>query len=270
MAARWPVGRLVMAQYVEFAAAVRFLTVFPIPWPTHHFSTADASPRLISGGGYFPLVGLLLGGVVAGLAGVLRLLLPPLVVAAVLVVALAVLTGGLHLDGLMDSCDGLFGGATPARRLDIMRDSRVGSFGVLAGGCALLFKFALFASMPDAWLYRGVVIALPLSRWAMLMGLRLFPSARAAGLGAAFRKSVTAWHLAQAGVLALGSAVVADLLLGMILWVAAALLSLALSAWMTRRLGGLTGDTCGALAEVCEVVLLLLWLVLVTRLPSWG
>lgn len=262
--------QLVRAQYEEFAAAVRFLSVLPFPWPTQDFSTDDASPRLISGGGYFPLVGLLLGLLVAGLAATLHSVLPPLVLAAVLVVAFVALTGGLHLDGLMDSCDGLFGGSTPARRLEIMRDSRVGSFGALSGGCALLLKFALLASMPDPWLYRGVVIALPLSRWAMLLGLRLFPSARAVGLGAAFRKSVTAGHLALAGVIALGIALVAGSLLGVILWAAAALLSIALGAWMTQRLSGLTGDTYGALVEANEVVLLLLWLILVTRLPSWG
>lgn len=269
-AARWPVFRLVLAQYVEFAAAVRFLSVLPFPWPSQRFSTDTASPRLISGGGYFPLVGLLLGLLVAGLAFVLHPLLPPLVVAAVLVVALVMLTGGLHLDGLMDSCDGFFGGAAPERRLEIMRDSRVGSFGVLGGGCALLLKFALLASVSDAWLYRGVLLALPLSRWAMLLGLRLFPSARATGLGAAYRRSVTAGHLLLAGGMALAIALAAGFLLGVLLWGSATLLAITLGVWMTRRLGGLTGDTYGALSEVSEVILLLLWLILTAHLSAWG
>src|SRR6266704_3755423 len=115
-------------QYAELAAAVRFLSILPLPDPRHHLQHIEAesettSPaRVVLGSGYFSLVGLLLGLLLSILTLLLDPLLPHLAVAALLVVALVLLTGGLHLDGLMDSCDGLFGGRTPERRFEILRD----------------------------------------------------------------------------------------------------------------------------------------------------
>src|SRR2546421_11143822 len=137
-------------QYAELAAAVRFLSILPLPDPLQRIETESettSSARLVLGSGYFSLVGLLLGLLLSLLTLLLDPLLPHLVVAALLVVALLLLTGGLPLDGLMDSCDGLFGGKTPERRLEIMRGSRVGRFGVLGGVCALLLKFAFFGRL---------------------------------------------------------------------------------------------------------------------------
>src|SRR2546421_11774831 len=108
-------------QYAELAAAVRFLSILPLPDPPQHIETESetTSPaRVVLGRGYFSLVGLLLGLLLPILTLLLDPLLPHLAVAALVVVALVLLTGGLHLDGLMDSCDGLFGRRTPERRLE--------------------------------------------------------------------------------------------------------------------------------------------------------
>jgi adenosylcobinamide-GDP ribazoletransferase len=191
------------------------------------------------------------------LCEVLRL--PTLALAAVLVIALVILTGGLHLDGLMDSCDGLLGGRTPERRLEIMRDSRVGSFGVLGGICVLLLKFALFASINSRQLTLALFIVLPCARWAMVLALRLFPSARPTGLGATFRRSVTIPRLVFAGGISLLAALVAGSLVGGVLWIVTILVAALLGLWITHLIGGLTGDSYGAIAEVTEVVLLLLF-----------
>src|SRR5215469_9955056 len=127
--------QFILDQYTELAAAVRFLSVLPVPGSAQLFDKNELSPRLVIGCEYFPLVGLLLAVLLWLLALALTPLVPQLALAALLVVALVILTGGLHLDGLMDSCDGLFGGSTRERKLQIMDDSHLGSFGVLGGVC---------------------------------------------------------------------------------------------------------------------------------------
>ncbi len=216
-----------LSQYMELVAAVRFLSVLPVPGRTQLFEKDEAAPRLVVGGAYFPLVGLLLACLLWLLVLLLMPLVPQLALAALLVVGLVILTGGLHLDGLMDTCDGLFGGSTRERKLEIMRDSRVG------------------------------MVVLPSARWAMVLALRVFPSARPTGLGAAFHQAVTTEQLVLAGIVALAIVLVAGLLLGLIVWVTVTLTALVLGLWITRSIGGLTGDSYGAIAEVVEVVALL-------------
>lgn len=251
-----------LKQYTELALAVCLLTVLPLPVSRRLVGAEAATARLGLGSGYFPLVGLLLALILGGLAVVLHPLVPRLALAALLVVALMLLTGGLHLDGLMDACDGLFGSFTRERRLEIMRDSRVGSFAVLGGVCALMLRFAFFASVQGRLLVPMLLIALPTSRWAMVLAMRVFPSARSTGLGAAFRRVVTWGRLMLAGVTALVVALVAGGLVGLVAWAGTTMMALALGAWITRRLGGLTGDTYGAIEEVTEVVALLLVVIL--------
>jgi adenosylcobinamide-GDP ribazoletransferase len=157
----------------------------------------------------------------------------------------------------MDSCDGLFGGSTRERKLEIMRDSRVGSFGVLGGACVLLLKFAFFASLRERSLPFALLVTLPSARWAMVLALRMFPSARPAGLGAAFHQAITTEGVVLAGIVALAIVLVAGQLIGLIVWVMVTVTTLVLGFWITRSIGGLTGDSYGAIAEVVEVVALL-------------
>lgn len=248
---------LVLGQYREFVAAVSFLSVLPMPGKTRLFASEDAAPPLLVGSAYFPLVGLLLGLLLWLLVLVFTPLVPQLALAGLLVVALVLLTGGLHLDGLMDTCDGLFGGATRERKLEIMRDSRVGSFGVLAGACVLLLKFAFFASLREHSLPLALLVILPSARWAMVLALRIFPGARSTGLGAAFRRAATTERLVLASIVALAIVLIAAQWIGLIVWATASATTLVLGFWMTRSIGGLTGDCYGAIEEVVEVVALL-------------
>jgi adenosylcobinamide-GDP ribazoletransferase len=251
-----------LRHYKKLLAAAGFLSVLPLPGSKRFFSAdvVDASP--LSGGEYFPLVGALLALLLAGVTLLLAPLFPQLILAALLVVGLVVLTGGLHLDGLMDSCDGLFGGLTRERKLEIMRDSRVGSFGVLAGVCALLLKFACFASLDQHGLPAVLMVTLPSARWALVLALRLFPGARASGLGATFRQDITPRKLTLACVLTLALVLFSAQLAGLLVWSVMTLTALALGAWITRQLGGLTGDTYGAIAESAEIAGLLTFLLL--------
>lgn len=208
----------------------------------------------------FPLVGLALGLLLALLDALLAATRLPLLSRDILlVVALVWFTGGLHLDGLMDTCDGLLGGRTPEQRLLIMRDSRVGSFGVLGGVCIILLKVGLLAGLPGGGARQAALLLAPLlGRWALVLAAALFPPARPEGLGAAFRAGVTPARFA----FALATSSLACLAFGGVSG-ALALAGSCATTWLLGRavlatIPGLTGDTYGALAEVNEVTILLL------------
>jgi adenosylcobinamide-GDP ribazoletransferase len=254
---RHDLWKLCLNHYRRLIAAAGFLSILSLPGNRRLFTgdVVEASPLM--GAEYFPLVGLLLAALLSLLALLFAPLVPQLVLAALLVAGLIVLTGGLHLDGLMDSCDGLFGGSTRERKLEIMRDSRVGSFGVLAGGCALLLKFACFASLSKHSLPVALLVTLPSARWTLVLALRVFPGARATGLGATFRQAVTPDRLALACALTFASVFLTAQLSGLIVWGTITAVALVSGAWISRKLGGLTGDTYGAIAEIAEITGLL-------------
>jgi adenosylcobinamide-GDP ribazoletransferase len=237
---------------VALREAVQFLTVLPVG--SSRPATAEALRRSRA---YFPLVGAGLGALAALVDRAGQVVLPPTVCAALALTVLAVLTGGLHLDGLMDSCDGLFVWRTPAERLAIMRDSRVGSYGVSGGVLVLLLQFACLSSL-TGWLRSGGIIAMTtLGRWAMVYATVAFPYARPEGLGAAFTQGAGRRELLLATLLALAIAGAALRQLGPPLLVLAWL-----TAWLTaratlRKLPGLTGDIYGAINEVVVLTALL-------------
>ncbi|TMC20478.1 MAG: adenosylcobinamide-GDP ribazoletransferase [Chloroflexi bacterium] len=232
-----PNGSLVdmaLAQYREFIAAVRFLSVLPTPEFAADRTANSVEPAFFVGSAYFPLVGFLLG--------LLLSILPfffgqffsslTLLLAALVLLLQVILTGGLHLDGLMDTCDGLFGGDSPERKLEIMRDSRMGSFGVLGALCVLLFKFAVYASLSNLGVGKqllpiALVSVLPAARWAMVLALRFFPSARSTGLGQTFRQTITVSQVVAAAIISLIVAIIFAHWVGIILWI-----GISLTGWL--------------------------------------
>jgi adenosylcobinamide-GDP ribazoletransferase len=174
-----------------------------------------------------------------------------------LLVALwAGLTGGLHLDGLADSFDGLGGGWSRERALSIMRDARSGPFGVTAIVLVLGLKAAAVATLPEGLAWRALLLAPVLGRAGPLLLIRLCPPARTEGAGHALAAGARWPTLASGGLVA---AVVSVAMLGV--WSAPFLAVTALLAWgwavyIRRRIGGFTGDTIGALVEVTEAVTL--------------
>ena len=181
-----------------------------------------------------------------------------LLVSAVLVVLWVILTGGLHLDGLADTVDGLRGGRGREERLTIMKDSRLGTFGGVAVFFLLALKLAFVNELGLACRGRGLLLVPTLARWAMVYSIWAFPSARPGGTGSLFKEHSGLQELFLATVLALVVALSLFSLWGLAilgaLWLAVALLG-----WIfTRSLGGLTGDTYGALCEVSEVLILVM------------
>jgi adenosylcobinamide-GDP ribazoletransferase len=256
------VKQILLNQYRELVAAIRFLSVLPAPANALLFDKDETAPRLVIGCEYFPMVGLLLAILLWLLVLLFSRLLPQLALSALLVVALVILTGGLHLDGLMDTCDGLFGGRTRERKLEIMRDSRVGSFGVLGALCVLLLKFALLASIPIQSLPLALLLTLPSARWSMALALHVFPPARPTGLGAAYHHAITTQRLLITGLVALVIALLIGRLTGLIAWMTGSLVALMIGLYITRNIGGVTGDSCGAIDETVEVATLLVLVML--------
>jgi adenosylcobinamide-GDP ribazoletransferase len=207
---------------------------------------------------FFPLVGLVLGFALTGLAAALAGAVAPWLVAVLLATLLAGLTGGLHLDGFADVFDALGGGrGDRARMLEIMRDSRIGAQGAAALTLMLIAKVAALAQAVERRDLLALLAFPTIARWLAALLIVLFPYVRAEGLGRAF--SGEAGRI-QAGV-ASGIAVVVIGVLGVPLILPAlgtAVVVLAFAFWLYRRLGGLTGDVYGAAIELGEVVMLLL------------
>jgi len=203
----------------------------------------------------YPLVGLVLGVALTLAHGLFQAVLPPLVSAALVVATWAVLTGGLHLDGWADCCDALPATVTPERRLEILKDPRLGSFGVIGLVLLLMIKFAAVASLPRGGV--ALILAPTLGRWAIVNVAAIFPLARPDGMAARFRAGLARRELTWA---ALTAALVCGAAgwSGLTAFVAAAVAALVFGRWATSRLGGVTGDVYGAACELVECAALVL------------
>jgi adenosylcobinamide-GDP ribazoletransferase len=208
---------------------------------------------------FFPLVGLLLGGILSAALYLSSMVFPPPATAAILVVLMVIMTGGLHLDGFMDTMDGVLSGRSRERKLEIMRDSRVGAFGALGAACLVLLKFSLILSVPGDLLPRLLILMPVISRWSMAYAVANFPYARPEGLGMLHVKYTGRTELAVATVTALALAAGAGGPAGLVLFVLAGLLTHLLCRKLAGQLGGLTGDTYGAANEIMEVAVLFLF-----------
>ncbi len=239
-------------------AALQFLTIAP-PLVRRPFTRAELGVAV----GFFPLVGLLIGELLTLVDWALAFFFPPAVSAALLLAAWVGASGAFHLDGFLDACDGLFGGHTPEARLRIMRDERVGAFGVAGGVLLLLTAWACLASLSAraAPLILGPVLA----RWAMALAVVAFPYARAEGLGRAMKDSAGWPQAVLATAIALCACWLVAGVRGLLAWGVAGLAGWLISRWTLRRLPGLTGDVYGALCQVIEVLVVLLFLSLQQR-----
>ncbi len=232
--------------------AIRFLTIVPVP------GREAAGPGALGRAAWwFPAVGLGLG---AGLVVADRLLaraVPP-PVAALLVLSLwKVATGGIHLDGLADCLDGL-GGRDPDHRRAIMRDSRIGVFGALGLILTVLIALTALGELRGDVRWRALLLAPVVGRLAPLVAAACFRAATpGTGSGAAFVSSLSRWA-AGAGIVGTGALTALLLGAGGLLPLAGALAAVLLwSAFLARRLGGLTGDVLGSGVELAELTVLL-------------
>jgi adenosylcobinamide-GDP ribazoletransferase len=237
---------------ISLLAAFQFLTIFPgiLRRP---FTPGELGRSV----GWYSLVGLMLGSVLLGLHTLLTALFPSIINAALTLLAWLVFTRALHFDGFIDMCDALFGGYTPERRLKILKDTRIGAFGLAGGTLLLLAKFAALVEASNS--FPALLLAPVFGRWALSLALYTFPYARPIGLGRDIKDNVHWPQVLLTTLIALSGAWAFAGLMGLV----AALLTLFtlfLGSWfILRHIPGLTGDSYGALCESVELVVLLLF-----------
>jgi len=237
-------------------AAIAFYTVLPVPLA----KTADfqAVSRLV------PLVGLLIAGLLSlAHEGLRWLAMPDLMRSVVLVLLWVALTGGLHLDGAMDTADGL-AVMDPERRLAVMADSRSGAFGVMAAIAILSLKLAALATLqrPTGWM---LLLAAGWGRWGQQVAIAVFPYLKPTGKGVFHKAALPSWRSTLSGLLLMVGIALGPLI-GLpgasVRWIVTGLgggaIALLTAVWFHRRLGGHTGDTYGAVVEWTEALTLVL------------
>jgi adenosylcobinamide-GDP ribazoletransferase len=233
-----------------FFIALKFLTVFPGPEPKEMKDSLFG--RSLA---YFPLVGLLLGGVLFGLYYGLMYILPEQLVTILTLLALAIMTGAHHLDGLADTFDGITGSKPRERRLEIMSDSRTGAIGVVAVIFLVIIKYVALLSAIDP--LTALLLMTVLSRWVVVCAIFFFPYAKQAGMGLLFKQGVRWYTLVIATILSLTISLVLLQWWGIILTIALLLVVTGIAIFFNRRLGGLTGDCYGAIIELSEAITLI-------------
>lgn len=237
-----------------YIIAMQFLTIIPLPFAVRCEKEDPGRSTAL-----FPLAGLTIGALLGGLNWLISPLLARPLSDALLITALAVVTGGLHLDGLADVCDGLAARGGRERFLAVMKDSQVGAIGAVGLALGLLLKWQALAAVPIEFKWQALLLFPALARFGQVLALTGARHARQDGLGAAFVQgagggalffalftavSVTAWLLGIKGLVVLA---------------AVGLLTGAGRLFFQRRLGGLTGDTIGCISELNEILVLIIF-----------
>jgi adenosylcobinamide-GDP ribazoletransferase len=246
---------------LSFLAALQFLTLLPIK---HSFSAREMGRSTV----YFPLVGLLIGLLLAGICLLVDRILPGSVVNIILLACLAAASGGLHLDGLADTFDGMAGHRTTERRLEIMKDSRIGGFGAIGLALFLIMEYVLLNSLDGNTRLFALILAPTLSRWAMVNAIFAYPYVRAEGLGKVYKEAVGGWQMLGATLIAIAASMLLFRLAGVIIIAAVWVIGNLMAAFFKSRLKGLTGDTYGAINEIVTAGVFLVVILLIHN--HWG
>lgn len=236
----------------SFWAALSFLTRIPVP-------IRPTGGDWIRGTLFYPVVGLIIGLILSLFDwGIARHF--PSLVRSVLDLSLWVfLTGGLHLDGLMDTADGFGAHRNRSQTLAVMKDSRVGAMGALAAILLLMLKGSALASFQkEMWI--PLIVAPVAGRMAVLLGIFSFPYAREQGIGTGMQRGLTPIRFIVSFFIGSGIILYITGWKGLLLLAGAGVITGWLAVVAMKRLGGLTGDLYGASVELTEAGVLLLWL----------
>ena len=240
---------------LNFTAAIAFYTCLPVPKVKLDFQNVAR---------FVPLVGLIIGGILGLLdLGLFLLGLPVLTRSAVVVVSWIAITGGLHLDGAMDTADGL-AVQDPQKRLQVMADSVTGAFGAMAAIAILLLKISALTELDT---YRPLILmaACGWGRWGQQMAIACYPYLKPTGKGAFHKAAIRPYGDILPGLLLLLSVSGLEILLNrdrivvaIIMALGGSAISIVTGAWLNYKLGGHTGDTYGAVVEWTEALFLCL------------
>jgi adenosylcobinamide-GDP ribazoletransferase len=235
----------------QFSIALSFLTIFRLP------GSGEITPGDTAGYySFFPLIGFLVGLSALSVIFMFQAVMPPLLLAVCVCAGMTLITRGLHLDGLADLADGVGGGYSPARRLEIMKDSATGAFGSLALVFAIVFKVSAMDTLIIAKAWAPFMLIPALSRFAIVLTAYRNSYARPeGGLAKSSVDHMTFGIVLGAGLTALGLALLLAPRLTLIYLGAAIMVSLLMRFLAQGWLGGITGDVLGAVNEVAEILL---------------
>ncbi len=240
-----------------FLIALQFLTILPVKIKGG-VKNSDFGRSLT----FFPVIGLIIGMALA-LLWAISGFMPHLLQSGVILIASIILTGGLHIDGFADTSDGLYGNRPREKALEIMRDSHVGAMGVLGIVSILLLKFTTIAGMPDYLLWRALILMSVFSRYSQVFACTVSKYARNEGKARHFIEHAKKGSLLIGGAVSLAVFVFLAGFKGIVIFWACLFIIFLFISYIKKRIGGMTGDTTGAVSEVAEVSVLiasLLWL----------
>lgn len=285
-----------------FFIALQFLTRLKIvnqtEWSMEDFGKSVAT---------FPFVGLIIGIFLTLIYFIFSQFLSPMPLMLIIVISEFLFTGGLHADGLMDTSDGLFSGREREKKLEIMKDSRVGSFGVVAFVFITLLKWQLLTAIPIPEFIPIILVMMPLmSRYTLILSIRSYPYARKSGMGQAFAVYAPKHVITCSTISTFCMPIIICLLLSLLYAIALGITSMLsipfipysialfglayalvglmeinifsmivsyiinriINHYIVKQLGGTTGDTYGFVVEVTEVLLILVYIITLTLLSS--
>ncbi|MDO8662753.1 MAG: adenosylcobinamide-GDP ribazoletransferase [Candidatus Omnitrophota bacterium] len=237
-------------------AALQFLTILPVSIKSEIKET-DFGASLL----YFPVVGLLIG-ILLSLSALALSSLPALVRSAIILIVSIFITGGIHLDGFADTCDGFYGNKPREKILEIMRDSHIGAMGVIGIVSLLILKFSVMASLSGGSLWKILIVMPVFSRWAQALACRMAGYARPEGKGRYFVEYSRDKDIIIGGIFTLALLVLLISLKGLVLFCISFIPVALFFCYLKKRLGGMTGDTIGAVNEVAEACVFLFGLIL--------
>jgi len=236
----------------RFLIALQFLTILPVRIKTV-IKKEDFGASLL----YFPLVGFLIG-LLLSLSVFLFSFLPGLIKGAIILIISAIITGGIHLDGFADTCDGFYGNKPKEKILEVMRDSRIGVMGAISIFSLLLLKFGIIASLPDTVLWKALIEMTVFARWSQALACSISGYARSEGKAGYFIGYARKKDVFIGSIFTLGVFLLLMQLKGLILFFLSLLSALLFLSYIRKKIGGMTGDTIGAVNEFSEAIILLL------------
>ena len=232
---------------IGLLTVLRFLTRIPVG------EFPEDEKRLGKSMAYFPIMGLILGGILILVNWGFSIFLAPLVADVLTIIALIILTGALHIDGFIDTIDGLAGGKSKEEILKIMRDSQVGAFGIIGIVSLIMLKLVLLHKIPLEIKKEAILLFPVMGRWAMVIAGSLSIYARKKGTGKAFVDYCGRKELIIASLIALIITGGFLKILGLEPFFFILALTLLLTRFISKRIEGMTGDTLGAVNEIMEV-----------------
>ncbi|MFH1540927.1 MAG: adenosylcobinamide-GDP ribazoletransferase [Elusimicrobiota bacterium] len=233
-----------------FLSAISFLTIIPVP---KKFSLEFKHSVI-----FFPLVGLFIGGILILINYLSSFLFSKNVVDMVVIVSLIIITGGLHLDGFADTCDGFYAGKDKSDSLRIMDDAHIGTMGVAGLFCILGLKFFALQSIPQKIIYPALLFFPILSRWNLVFACTISKSAKNEGLGKTFIGTVSKNDLVIATIITFFVSLILFKTKGILILIATLLITVLFLKYVIKKIDGITGDILGALNEICEIFVLLI------------